>query len=223
MRLSFNDGVSADWSLLTEKSALLMDWGIRFGYNVIVTHHNIEHLETILRELIEVRPCSITLIRPKLAPNNERWYAANALSGQESILLGELLSRLEPLFAKTLLTVDCAFSYLFHNLPDEDLILRGVEGCSMGERFLIVTWNGDVYPCSHVQEKEFKMGNVMEQKFQTIWETSSVNAHTPSELRRAEGHCGICVKRRFCGGCRAIAWRTTGNLWAADAGCHVKA
>ena len=96
VRLSLNDGVSVDRRQLKEKSGLLKKWDIRFGYNVIVTHHNIEQLETILRELIEDRPCSLTLIRPKPAPNNETWYAANALSGQDSIRLGELLSCQSP-------------------------------------------------------------------------------------------------------------------------------
>ena len=70
-----------------------------------------------------------------------------------------------------MLTVDCAFSYLFYDLPDAEPVLRGVAGCAMGERFVVVTWNGDVYPCSHLHEKEFKMGNVLEQRFQDIWET----------------------------------------------------
>ena len=219
VRLSFNDGLSVDWCLLTEKAALLKAWGMRFGYNVIVTRRNIGQLEEILRELIALHPYSITLIRPKPAPHNEQWYAANALSAQDSILLAEQLRRLEPLFADTLLTVDCAFSYLFYNLPDAELALRGVAGCAMKERFVVVAWNGDVYPCSHMHGKEFKMGNVMEQRFRAIWETSFVFTHTHAELRRIEGHCGRCVKRRFCGGCRAIVWHTTGNLQAADAGC----
>ncbi|MBI2938400.1 MAG: radical SAM protein [Thaumarchaeota archaeon] len=219
VRLSFNDGLSVNWRLLTEKTALLKAWGMRFGYNVIVTRRNIGQLEEILHELIALHPYSITLIRPKPAPHNEQWYAANTLSAQDSMLLAEQLRRLKPLFADTLLTVDCAFSYLLCNLSDAELALRGVAGCAMRERFVVVAWNGDVYPCSHLHGKEFKMGNVMEQQFRTIWETSSVFTHTHAELRRIEGHCGRCIKRRFCGGCRAIMWHTTSNLRAADAGC----
>lgn len=223
VRLSFNDGLSVNRRLLTEKATLLKTWDMRFGYNVIVTHRNIGQLEKILRELIAFHPYSITLIRPKPAPHNERWYAANALSAQDSMLLAEQLRRLEPLFADTLLTVDCAFSYLFYNLPEAELALRGVAGCAMGERFVVVAWNGDVYPCSHLYGKEFKIGNVVEQRFRAIWEKSSVFTHTHAELRRIEGHCGRCIKRRFCGGCRAIVWHTTGNLRAADAGCPFRA
>ncbi len=222
VRLSFNDGLPVNRRLLTEKAVLLQAWGMRFGYNVIVTRRNIGQLEEILRELTALHPYSITLIRPKPALHNEQWYAANALSAQDSMLLAEQLRRVEPLFADMMLAVDCAFSFLFYNLPDAELVLRGAAGCAMGKRFVVVASNGDVYPCSHLRGGEYKMGNVREQRFRTIWETGYAFAGTHLELQRVEGHCGRCTKRRFCGGCRAIMWHTTGNLRAADAGCHFR-
>jgi radical SAM protein with 4Fe4S-binding SPASM domain len=217
-RLSFNDGRSVNRRLLAEKSALLKAWDMQFGYNVIVTHSNIGQLEEILSELLELHPHSITLIRPKPAPLNELWYAANALSAQDSMLLAERLRRLEPLFAETMLTVDCAFSYLFHKLPDAELVRRGVAGCAMGERFVVVAWNGDVYPCSHVRGGEYKMGNVREQRFQAIWETNYVFTHALAERPCLEENCSSRTKRRFCGGCPAIASHTAANGLATDAG-----
>ena len=87
----------------------------------------------------------------------------------------------------------------------------------MGERFVVVAWNGDVYPCSHLRGTEYKMGgNVKEQPFRDICETSYAFTRTQLEPRRAEGHCGSCIKRESCGGCRAIMWHTTGNMRAAD-------
>jgi radical SAM protein with 4Fe4S-binding SPASM domain len=219
VRLSFNDGFSLDRRLLMENAALLKACDVRFGFNVIVTRRNIGQLEEILRELIALHPYSITLLRPKPAPLNERWYSANALSPQDSKLLAEQLGRLEPLFADTLLTVDCAFSYLFYGLPAAELALRGVEGCAMGERFVVVAWNGDVYPCSHLRGTEYKIGNVKEQRFRDICETSYAFTRTQLEPRRAEGQCGSCIKRGSCGGCRAVMWHTTGNMRAADTGC----
>ena len=208
VRLSFNDGRSVNRRLLAEKSALLRAWEVQFGYNVIVTHRNVGDLEQILRELLELHPHSITLIRPKPAPLNELWYAANALSAKDSLLLAEQLHRLEPLFGETMLTVDCAFSYLFHGLPYAELVRRGVAGCAMGERFVVVAWNGDVYPCSHVRGREYKMGNVREQRFQAVWEADYRFAHALAERPCLEENCSGCTKRQFCGGCPAIASHT---------------
>ncbi len=221
VRLSLNDGVSVSRDLLMEKAALLKAEGVPFGFNVIVTHRNILQLSEMLRWLVALRPNTITLIRPKPAPHNERWYADNALSAQDSSLLLQQLRRLKPLFADTQLTVDCAFSYLFYDLPEAELTARGVAGCAMGERFVVVKWNGDVYPCSHLQGEQFKAGNITEQPFRVIWETSPVFAAIREELNHLEGHCSRCVKRQFCGGCRAIMWHTTGDLRTADAGCPV--
>ena len=220
MRLSFNDGRSVNRRLLTEKSALLKAWDVQFGYNVIVTHKNIGELEQILRELLELHPHSITLIRPKPAPLNEPWYAANALSAQDSLLLAEQLHYLEPLFGETMLTVDCAFSYLFHKLPYAELVRRGVAGCAMGERFVVVAWNGDVYPCSHVRESEYKMGNVKEQRFQAIWGANYAFTHALAERPCLEENCSSSTKRQFCRGCPAIASHTGGNGLATDASLH---
>jgi pyrroloquinoline quinone biosynthesis protein E len=219
VRLSYNDGVSVHRNLLVEKASLLRAQGIRFGFNVIVTHHNIERIGDILTWLLSLQPLSITLIRPKPVPHNEQWYQANALSAQDSVLLLEQLRRMESAFAETSLTVDCAFSYLFQDMSEAELLSRGVAGCSMGERFVVIAWNGDVYPCSHLYGKEFVAGNITTQSFRDIWERSNLFVQIQEERNRLDGHCGSCDRRRFCGGCRAILWQTTGNLRAADTGC----
>ena len=224
VRLSFNDGLSVNRCLLTEKAALLKAWGMRFGYNVIVTRRNIGRLEEILRELIALHPYSINLIRPKPAPHNEQWYAANALFAKDSMLLAEQLRHLEPLFADTMLTVDCAFSYLFYNLPDaEALYCVAWWGAPWGKG--LWSWRGTEM-FTHARTCTEKSS-----RWVTSWNNGSrlsgnraPSLHTlPAELRRTEGRCGHCMKRRFCGGCRAIMWRTTGNLRAADAGCPYRA
>ncbi len=219
VRLSFNDGVSVHRDLLAGKAGLLYTEGVPFGFNFIVTRRNIGQIDEILRWMVPLHPCTVTLIRPKPAPHNERWYAANALSAKDCELLIQKLRRLEPLFAKTHLTVDCAFSYLFWDLPQTELLARGIAGCCMGERFVVIAWNGDVYPCSHLHGEEFKAGNIAEQPFRVIWEKSPLFAHLRNGLNRLKGHCGRCVKRQFCGGCRAIMGQTTGDLLAADGSC----
>lgn len=216
VRLSFNDGATVNRRLLAEKSALLKAWNVQFGYNVIVTHRNVSQIEEILQELLELHPHSITLLRPKPAPFNERWYAANALSQHDSMHLAEQLRRLEPLFVETMLTVDCAFSYLFHGLSEEELMRRGVAGCAMGERFVVVAWNGDVYPCSHVRGQEYKMGNVKEQRFQDICETCNAFTHSLADRRCSEENCSSSTRRKFCGGCPAIASHIPGNGLTLD-------
>ncbi len=219
VRISLNDAVSIHRDMLVKKTTLLRARGVPFGFNIIVTRRNVRNIEEILRWLVTLHPCTVTLIRPKPAPQNGKWYAANSLSAEDSLLLLQQLNRLEPLFKETQLTVDCAFSYLFYNLTETELTARGVAGCAMGERFVVIAWNGDVYPCSHLQSEEFKAGNIMEKPFHVIWEKIRLSSHLLTARSNLKGRCSKCAKRKFCGGCRAITWRTTGDLQADDVGC----
>jgi radical SAM protein with 4Fe4S-binding SPASM domain len=219
VRLSLNDAASICHDMLEEKAALLREEDIPFGFNIIVTRRNIRKIEEIVRWLVALRPCTVTLVRPKPAPHNGRWYAANALSAQDSLILLRKIECLEPLFAETQLTVDCAFSYLFHDMTEAELTARGVSGCAMGERFVYIAWNGDVYPCSHLQDANFKIGNIIEQPFRAIWEKSQFLSRLWINRNHLRERCVRCAKRQFCGGCRAIAWRTTGDLQAEDSDC----
>lgn len=221
LRMSLNDAVTVNTWLLEEKTALLRSRGVRFGFNLIVTRRNLDRLADLLRWACAQGAATINLIRPKPAPGNARWYEQNALTRADSARLAALLGTLEPMFERTLLTVDCAFSFLFYDMPVATLQARSVAGCAMGERFATVKWNGDVSPCSHLHGAEFAAGNVRQQSFRTIWEAGAVFARVRREIQQVEGACGGCARHAFCKGCRAVMEQQTGNWLAADDDCAV--
>jgi radical SAM protein with 4Fe4S-binding SPASM domain len=221
LRMSLNDAVSLNKALIEEKAALLRARGARFGFNLIVTRQNLGCLSEMLHWAIEQGAATINLIRPKPAPGNDRWYHYNALTAADSARLAATLPRLEPLFARTNLTVDCAFSFLFHGWPAERLWAQGVAGCAMGERFATVKWNGDVYPCSHLRGEEFNAGNVRDKSFREIWQSGQVFSRVRQEINRIGGSCGVCSHNAFCKGCRAVMQHQIGNWLAADYECGV--
>ena len=211
LRMSLNDAVSLNKALIEEKAALLRARGVRFGFNLIVTRQNLDRLSELLRWAIEQGAATINLIRPKPAPGNDRWYRHNALTLADSARLAATLPRLEPLFAKTNLTVDCAFSFLFHGWPAEKLQARGVAGCAMGERFATIKWNGDVYPCSHLRGAEFNAGNVADKSFREIWQSGQAFSRVRQDISKIGGACGVCGHNAFCKGCRAVMQHQIGN------------
>lgn len=223
LRMSLNDAVTVNQPLLEEKAALLRRRKMRFGFNVIVTHRNLHRLRALLEWACEQGAATINLIRPKPAPGNERWYAENKLTHRDTSDLAVWLTELEPLFSRTALTVDCAFSFLFHGQPAHELQARGVAGCAMGERFATIKWNGDVYPCSHLHGEEFKAGNVVNESFLSIWERNAVFTNLRRDLERVEGKCGSCQHNPFCKGCRAVMQEQTGNWLEEDWDCRVSA
>ncbi|MGH9837715.1 MAG: radical SAM protein [Blastocatellia bacterium] len=221
LRMSLNDAVTVNTQLLKEKARLLGSRGVRFGFNLIVTKRNLDRLADLLRWACAQGAATVNLIRPKPAPGNARWYAENALTPEDSRRLSTMLRSFEPLFAHTSLTVDCAFSFLFHGWPADELQARGVAGCAMGERFATVKWNGDVYPCSHLHGEAFNAGNVQRHSFRELWEASAVFTRVRHELDAVEGDCGVCSHNAFCKGCRAVMQQQSGNWLAADDECGV--
>jgi radical SAM protein with 4Fe4S-binding SPASM domain len=220
-RLSLNDAVSANSLLLAQRAALLRARGMRFGFNLIVTRHNLRRLAQLLRWTCEQGASTVNLIRPKPAPDNDGWYARNALTPADGRQLASLLPELEPLFEHTTLAVDCAFSFLFYGRPAGELRAVGVAGCPMGDRFAVVTWEGDVYPCSHLRGEAFRAGSVRTESFCAIWNRSDVFARLRRDLLHVQGHCGGCAHNAFCKGCRAVVQQQTGNWLAADLECGI--
>jgi radical SAM protein with 4Fe4S-binding SPASM domain len=219
LRLSLNDTISVNAPLLEERAALMRSCGVRFGFNLIVTRPNLGRLPHWLRWACAQGAATVNLIRPKPAPGNAGWYSRNALGPADSLQLARLLHELEPLFERTTLAVDCAFSFLFHGRPAEELRAHGVAGCAMGDRFAVVTWEGDVYPCSHLRGEEFLAGSVRTGSFRAIWERSAAFTRLRLELPQVEGVCGGCAHNPFCKGCRAVMQAQTGDWLAADHGC----
>jgi pyrroloquinoline quinone biosynthesis protein E len=221
VRVSLHDVVSVHTPQLEEKAMLLREYGVRFGFNLIVTRHNLSRLASLLRWACAQGAATINLIRPKPAPDNARWYTQNALTPGDASRLVARLGELETMFARTVLTVDCAFSFLFDGLSAEELQARGVAGCAMGDRLATVKWNGDVYPCSHLHGEGFKAGNVRWDSFREIWERSERFTRVRRELGHVEGPCGVCGHNAFCKGCRAVMQQQTSNGLEADRGlCH---
>jgi len=89
------------------------------------------------------------------------------------------------------------------------------EGCSAGTFGCFITHDGMVQPCRHLP---LSVGNVLQQSFREIWETSPVLR----QLRDRDllgGKCGECEYRVVCGGCRARAYEVYGLPLAQDPTC----
>lgn len=92
-----------------------------------------------------------------------------------------------------------------------------VDGCSIGYGGICVDSNGDVYPCRRLP---IILGNALSDELTEIWH--SVPLSQMRDRNRLKGRCGGCGLRWKCGGCRAIAWATSGDPLAEDPQCFLQ-
>ncbi len=88
-------------------------------------------------------------------------------------------------------------------------------GCLGGLSFVFVSHKGELQPCGYF---DLQAGSVRDANFADLWE----NAPLFKELRNfrlLEGKCSKCDYVRFCGGCRARAYESTGSYMTEEPYC----
>lgn len=88
-------------------------------------------------------------------------------------------------------------------------LAKRLSGCGAGMEYLVVTPNGDIYPCHQfVGEKEFLLGNIFDGQLNEKMRHDF--AH--NQLQNKE-ECRNCWARYFCGGgCHANAYHANGDI-----------
>lgn len=96
-----------------------------------------------------------------------------------------------------------------------DGIGRAARGVNDGQGVLFVSHQGDVFPSGFLP---VNCGNVRESSLSEIYRDHPTfrSLRDPDALG---GKCGVCEFRRVCGGSRARAYATTGDVLAAEPAC----
>ncbi|MGC1210112.1 MAG: TIGR04053 family radical SAM/SPASM domain-containing protein [Micromonospora sp.] len=86
---------------------------------------------------------------------------------------------------------------------------------SAGNGFVFVSHRGDVHPSGFLP---VPAGNVRETSLVDLYRTSELFTGL-RDPNRLQGRCGACEFRAVCGGSRARAFATTGDLYAEEPAC----
>ena len=89
--------------------------------------------------------------------------------------------------------------------------------CPVGLTSLAILWDGTVLPCRRL---EIPIGNIIEDGIFKIWYDSEV-LWKIRDKNNLQGKCHGCVNIERCGGCRAIAYETTGDYMGEDIQCWI--
>jgi radical SAM protein with 4Fe4S-binding SPASM domain len=91
----------------------------------------------------------------------------------------------------------------------------GAGGCPAGTHYMGIRPNGDVTPCPYLP---VFAGTLRSARLADLW-TSSPLFTDIRQRTSLGGRCGACEMNGHCGGCRARAYGTTGDLMAEDPLC----
>jgi len=91
-------------------------------------------------------------------------------------------------------------------------------GCQAARGFVGVSPEGDVAPCVHLLDSAAVCGNVKRTPLSELFSTNPVLCAL-RESRGLKGRCGKCRYRTACGGCRALAFYSSGDCFAEDPTC----
>jgi radical SAM protein with 4Fe4S-binding SPASM domain len=92
--------------------------------------------------------------------------------------------------------------------------------CGNARYTIDVDWNGDVYPCHLLREKEFILGNIL---IESLDEILDRGRKSPTRLKAYEiPKCSKCPFVSMCaGGCRASGYYLKGTFAAEDEFCEI--
>lgn len=89
--------------------------------------------------------------------------------------------------------------------------------CPVGFTALAILWDGTVLPCRRL---EIPIGNILTDGLYKIWYDSDVLWRIRNKAN-LQGKCHNCKNVERCGGCRAIAYETTGDYMGEDIQCWI--
>lgn len=195
----------------------LKDAGISPGANIILSKAVIRNLEPLIEGIVSAGFERIVFIRYKPPASENLWRKERPDRGQLFSLHRKIIS-VKKRCPGLNLRMDCALSFLQRNMPASIAEYAGLKGCVAGDRILALSPDGGMYPCSQLVSVDMKVGNIIQDDPQEIWDNSKIlkryrNFRSGKALK--ESWCGYCTRKDTCGGCRIFAHDALGG----DPGC----
>ncbi len=199
--------------------------GLRFGVNFLLTRSSLPDLEAVIRLGQQMGAATVNLLRPKPPTTESDWLERESPTAMDYRKVRAVLkqnqvsgSNVQPeicnLEPETRLTIDASLTFLLTDRPPQALYRAGVWGCSAARKFVTVTQNGDVLPCSHVRWSDVSDGDVMH-----AWRESATFARFRALENLMRGSCRACRYLSLCRGCPAVVMAFGGAFGDSDPHC----
>jgi uncharacterized protein len=198
-----NNGEGSYYNIVPKIKKMVDSKPISYYIRGTFTRHNLD-FSSDLQHIIDLGFDAISL-EPAIGPNNG--YSIQ----QED--LPEVLAEYDRLtdLLRTCYQQDKEVHFFHYNLDLQKgpCLAKRQSGCGAGVEYLVVTPEGDIYPCHQfVGENQFLMGNVDGGELDGEISQKFINNRLGDKVE-----CCRCWTRNFCGGgCHANAYHTNGDM-----------
>lgn len=121
--------------------------------------------------------------------------------------------------AKSIL--DSNEDYVLNDTP-LNYCLQVQESCGAGKTIISIDAVGNVYPCHMLHDKEFLMGNIVNNSLKDILTKSPVFDEFAKLSVESISECSECSYKYLCSsGCRARAFYNSGSVYTKDTFCRM--
>jgi radical SAM protein with 4Fe4S-binding SPASM domain len=213
-------GVRGAWNNTVEGAGILNRVGLPFIVQTTVGRHNLSELGRIADFAHERMGAKVWNLY-FLVQTGRGQFVSDITPEEYDEVLAEL-SRIQKTYAQRMIVgAKCAPHYvkrLYEEDPASPFIKTytdGAGGCPAGSQYMGIRPNGDVTPCPYLPVFG---GNLRGSGLGELWRESEPFVRI-RERNALGGRCGACEFDRFCGGCRARAFGTTGDYMAEDPLC----
>ncbi len=208
---NFQRGVDGCFEKSMSAIKHLVKEGIPVTVNTIVSQRNIEEIPLLIEVLLNLGVNEFRVSRMVLMGRGGDLEEEMLSKEQTRSLTLYVLEKRKALEGRILLVPDECMSFLGEKIHEYGLSWYG---CPAGRTECAVDCAGNVYPCVFLTYEAFKMGNLTESDFDTIWHSSQFE-----DFREIERKCS-CEIADFCkGGCPAAAYGKYGDMRQKDPYC----
>jgi pyrroloquinoline quinone biosynthesis protein E len=193
---------------------LCREIGLQFGVNFLLTKSNVNQLQPVAYLVRSLGANSLNILRPKPPIKEEDWLVQESLGKEEYSKIQSVLHCLIKKVYPLRITLDASLAFLLTDHSPQVLYRSGDWGCTAARRFLTISQNGEVFPCSHV-----RISDVGEGKFMQAWENSKIFSHFRRQEEEIKGRCKRCQWLEVCRGCPAVTMAFGGNFNDSDPHC----
>jgi AdoMet-dependent heme synthase len=215
--------VQGAWENTVEGAKILTRVGLPFIVQTTVGAHNRQELADIAAFAHDELGAKVWNLY-FLVPSGRGAFVSDLAPAEYDQVLAELAGIQRHWSSKMLVNAKCAPHFVRTLLAGDDPapfpkgFAGGAGGCPAGTHYLGIRPNGDVTPCPYLPLFAGNLVDAGETGLRDIWDTSDLFLR----MRQRDdlgGRCGPCELKSLCGGCRARAYGTTGDVLAEDPLC----